>query len=256
MASRKKAPIETDDTSRDVEPPWWRPARSTGRRRQPLSREAIVDAAVEILDKEGADALTVRRLGEALGTGSATLYWHIGSKDELAELVYDRVVGEVRLPEPDPTRWEEQTKDLARQLYRIMLKHNDLVRFSLGRVPVGPNMLRIMEWSLGLLRKAGVPDHAAAYFGDIFGRYLDASVLEVTAQGGPPLEQVGAYFGALPKDQFPNLTELISSMFAGDNDDRFEFGLDLLMRGIAAYVPPTKKSRSRTRSGVQHPHGM
>jgi len=252
MASRQKSPVETDDTSSTVEPPWWRPARSTGRRRQPLSREAIVDAAVEILDKEGTDALTVRRLGEALGTGSATLYWHIGSKDELAELVYDRVMGEVELPEPDPSRWEEQGKDLARQVYRIMLKHNDLVRLSLGRVPVGPNMLRIMEWSLDLLRKAGVPDQAAAYFGDLLGRYLDASVLEVTARGGPPVEQVGAYFASLPTDEFPNMAALSAAMFTGDDDDRFEFGLDLLMRGLAAYVTPTK----RTRSGVHDPQGM
>jgi AcrR family transcriptional regulator len=249
MASRKKPEVETDGTSRTVEPPWWRPARSTGRRRQPLSREAIVDAAVEILDQEGADALTVRRLGEQLGTGSATLYWHIGSKDELGELVYDRVMGEVQLPEPDPSRWEEQVKELARQVYRIMLKHNDLVRFSLGRVPVGPNMLRIMEWSLDLLRKAGVTDQAAAYFGDIFGRYLDASVLEVTAQGGPPIEQVGAYFAGLPTDRFPNMAALSSTMFAGNDDDRFEFGLDLLMRGIAAYVEPAKKLRSRGSRG-------
>jgi hypothetical protein len=128
-----------------------------------------------------------------------------------------------------------------------MLKHNDLVRLSIGRVPVGPNMLRIMEWSLDLLRKAGIPDQAAAYFGDMLGRYLDASVLEVTAQGGPPIEQVGAYFSSLRADRFPNIAELSSTMFAGDNDDRFEFGLDLLIRGIAAHAVPPSRSRVRKR---------
>jgi AcrR family transcriptional regulator len=201
-----------------------------------LSRHAIVEAAIRILDAEGADALTVRRLADELNTGPATLYWHIGSKDELGELVYDHVMGEVELPEPDPSRWQEQAKDLARQIYRIMLEHNGLVQLSLGHVPVGPNMLRIMEWSLDLLRKAGIPDQAAAYFGDMLGRYLDASVLEVTAQGGPPIEQVGDYFRSLPVEKFPNMTALSSSMFAGDNDDRFEFGLDLLVRGLAAHI--------------------
>jgi AcrR family transcriptional regulator len=223
-----------------IEPPWWRPAKPP-RRRQPLSRQAIVEAAVKVLDAEGVDALTVRRLGEELGTGSATLYWHIGSKDELGELVYDHVMGEIVLPEPDPARWQVQVKDLARQAYRTMLRHNDAVRLSLGRIPVGPNMLRVMEWALDLLRRAGIPDQAAAYAGDILGRYIDASVLEVTSPGGPDLEAVGRYFGSLPIDQFPNMAALSRAMFTGDDDDRFEFGLDLLVRGLeacAASTPP------------------
>jgi AcrR family transcriptional regulator len=228
---------------RSVEPPWWRPARP-GRRRQPLSRETIVDAAVAILDAEGVDALTVRRLGEALNTGSATLYWHIGGKDELAELVYDRVMSEVELPEADPAHWEEQTKELARRTYRVMLSHRDVVRLSIGRVPVGPSMVRIMEWSLDLARKAGIPDQPAAYFGDILGRYVDASVLEVTATGGAPLEQVGEYFRSLPEDRFPNMVALSKAMFAGSDEDRFEFGLDVLVRGFAAYAKPPKRRRS------------
>jgi AcrR family transcriptional regulator len=200
---------------------------------------------VRILDAEGTGALTVRRLGEELGTGSATLYWHIGGKDELGELVYDHVMGEVVLPEPDSARWQEQCKDLARQVYRIMLKHNDLVRLSLGHVPVGPNMLRIIEWNMGLLRQAGMPDDAVGYFGDIFGRYLDASVLEATSQGGPPIEQVGAYFASLPPDQFPNITAMSATMFNADNDDRFEFGLDMLIRGMASYADPHPSKRRR-----------
>src|SRR5437762_10968375 len=107
MASREKsteATEVTDPVGSDgpVEPPWWRPVKASGRRRQPLSRQAIVEAAVRILDAEGADALTVRRLADELNTGPATLYWHIGSKDELGELVYDHVMAEVELPEPDP----------------------------------------------------------------------------------------------------------------------------------------------------------
>jgi len=235
-----------------VEPPWWRPSRGTGRRRQPLSREAIIEAAVRVLDAEGADALTVRRLGEELDTGSATLYWYVGSKDELGELVYDHVMGEVELPEPDPDRWQDQIKQLAREAYRVMLRHNDAVRLSLGRIPVGPNMLRIMEWSLELFRRAGIDERAAGYFGDIFGRYLDASVLEVTARGGPPVEQVGAYFQSLPRDRFPNVLALAATMMGGDDDERFEFGLDLLVRGLETYVSDGAKStgataRARTR---------
>jgi AcrR family transcriptional regulator len=204
-----------------------------------------VEAALRVLDREGADALTVRRLGEELNTGSATLYWHIGSKDELGELVYDHVMGQIELPEPDPAHWQEQFKELGRRAYKAMLDHKEVVRYSIGRIPVGPNMLRVMEWSLDLLYQAGLPDQAAAYAGDMFGRYLDASVLEATASGGPPPEMVGRYFGNLPPEQFPNMTRLSKAMFHGTQDDRFEFGLDLLVRGLAAHMPTKRSTRSR-----------
>jgi AcrR family transcriptional regulator len=229
-----------------VEPPWWQPAKAPGRRRAPLSRDAIIDAAISILDRDGVDALTIRRLAKELDTGSATLYWHIRNKDELAEQVYDRVMGEIQLPEPDPSRWQEQTKDLARQSYQVRLRHNDLVRLSLGRIPVGPNMLQVMEWNLGLLRSAGIPDRPAAYFGDMLGRFVDASVLEVTMAPGAKgdltdgdrtqFEAIAQYFAALPPHLFPNLLAVAGEMFVGDDDDRFEFGLDLLITGLAARI--------------------
>ena len=237
--------METDFTTDDVEPPWWQAPKRKGRRREPLSRHDIVEAAVRIVDSEGVDALTVRRLAQELSTGSASLYWHISGKDELGELVYDRIMGEIRLPETDPTHWEEQLKDVARQVYRVMLSHNDAVRLSLGRVGLGPNMLRLIEWLLDLLRRAGIPDQPAALFGDLLGRFLDASVLEVSmvlcARGESASQDAGveamrSYLSTLPSDRFPNITALGPVMTAGDTEDRFEFGLELLVRGLAAYA--------------------
>jgi AcrR family transcriptional regulator len=223
------------------EPPWWRARPQSARARPPLSRAAIVDAAVQIVDAEGVDALTIRRLGEALGTGAATLYWHIRGKEELGELVYDRIMGELVLPEPDPSQWDAQIKALARDAFRILRSHRDAVRLSLGHIPVGPNMLRVVEWTLELLRGARIPDQAAAYFGDIFGRLLDASVLEDTAapteDSAASFEMIREHFASLPPERFPNIVALVPAMFAGTADDRFEFGLDLLVRGLAAYVP-------------------
>src|SRR5262245_55117448 len=236
--------MATDVTSDGLEPPWWRPPKGQTRRQAPLSREAIVDAALAILDTDGVDALTIRRLGQELGTGAASLYWHIAGKDELGELVYDRIMGEIQLPTPDPSRWEDQLKDLARQAYRAMLSHNDAVRLSIGRPPAGPNTLRIVEWMLTLMRSAGIPDQPAAYFGNTLGRFLDASVLEAAspASANDESDHDGAdmmrdYWANLPADKFPNITALADTTFGGDvnADDLFEFGLDLLIRGLAAY---------------------
>jgi AcrR family transcriptional regulator len=237
--------MATDVTSDSLEPPWWRPPKGGARRRVPLSRDAIVDAALAILDADGVDALTIRRLGQELGTGAASLYWHIAGKDELGELVYDRIMGEIELPEPDPTQWDDQLKDLARQAYQVMLSHNDAVRLSIGRPPAGPNTLRIVEWMLALMRSAGIPDQPAAYFGNTLGRFLDASVLEAStapadngesAQDGA--DMMREYWARLPAEQFPNLTALADTTFAADADALFDFGLDLLIRGLAASKEP------------------
>jgi len=224
---------ERDDSA--LEPPWWRPAKSS-RRRSPLTRDQIIEAALGIIDAHGVDALTVRRLGEELNTGSATIYWYVSGKDELSELVYDHVMGGLRLPEPDPTRWEEQFKDLGRQAYRLLLQHNDLVRLSVGRMPVGPNMLRVIEHTLRLLRAAGLSDDAVSYAGDMLGRYVDASVLELTSPGGPAPELIGQHFASLPPDQFPNITQMGRAGRPVDHEARFEFGLDLLVRGLATHL--------------------
>jgi hypothetical protein len=121
-----------------------------------------------------------------------------------------------------------------------MLSHNGAVRLSIGRPPAGPNSLRIVEWMLGLMRAAGIPDQPAAYFGNVLGRFLDASVLEASmpvragdADGGP--DRVREHWARLPAERFPNLTALAETTFAADADSLFEFGLDLVVRGLAAY---------------------
>ena len=76
-------------------PPWQRlPDRQARRRREPISRDAIVAAAIRLLDREGLAALSMRRLADELGAGAASLYWHVGSKDGLLDLVLDEIIGE------------------------------------------------------------------------------------------------------------------------------------------------------------------
>src|SRR6266542_4823541 len=92
------------------EPPWKaapreRPART------PLTREAIVEAALRVLARDGTEGLSMRRVAEELGTGPASLYWHVASKDELINLLIDRVASEIEVPPPGVARWQEQIKE-------------------------------------------------------------------------------------------------------------------------------------------------
>jgi AcrR family transcriptional regulator len=229
------------------EPPWkqaprQRPARA------PLSQEAIVQAALRVLDREGADGLSMRRVAEELGTGPASLYWHVANKDALIDLLVDRVIGEVTVPEPDPGHWQEQLREWLLEVRRVFDRHPGLAALTLGRVPVGPNLVRWTEWTLGLLRGAGVPDRIAAYAGDLLGLYLGATGYEATlpmpSPTGEPrspeamVAMLRDYYASMPPDQFPNVLATLDELFGGGPQERFELGLDVILRGLASYARP------------------
>lgn len=224
-------------------PPWATPARSRTGRREPLGREAIVDAALAILDRDGIDGVSMRRVAEELGTGPATLYWHVRNKDELLDLILERVIGEVEPPEPDPSRWKEQLREMAHAMRGVMNSHRDLARVSLGRWPLGPNALRWLEWILSVTRGAGLPDRDAGRAGFLFPLYVIGFVLDQDASGPLPLPEgvtleqmldgVRDYFQSL-EPHFPNIAAVAGETVAGDADERFEYGLDVLLAGLAA----------------------
>jgi AcrR family transcriptional regulator len=232
---------------RAPEPPWLRSrARPATGARAPLSRDAIVEAALRVLDRDGLDGVSMRRVATQLGTGAGSLYWHVANKDELLGLVFDRVAGDVELPPPDPQRWQEQYKQVAREARRVLKAHRDIARWSLGRIPMGPSTLRIGEWQLALLRAAGVPDLVAALAGDLFGLYVGAHAFEETLglasptgeelSPGETIAMIRGYLASLPPARFPNTVELVDQLMASDSDERFEFGLDVIVRGLAAHA--------------------
>src|SRR5206468_9983989 len=96
-----------------ADPPWRPPAHGRSAPRVPLTRDAIVDAALTVMDQEGVEGLSMRRVADELHTGAASLYWHVKNKDELLQLIFERTAQEVTLPSPDPARWQEQIRTLA-----------------------------------------------------------------------------------------------------------------------------------------------
>src|SRR3970040_272899 len=101
-----------ESTARIPDPPWVEsPNRDESR--AALTREGIVTAAVKVLDEVGLDGLSMRRVAAELGTGAASLYWHVADKEQLIHLVLNRIMGELELPETDPEHWEEQVGGFA-----------------------------------------------------------------------------------------------------------------------------------------------
>jgi len=229
------------------QPPWQRhpPARKARRDREPITQEAIVETALRLLDEDGLDQLSMRRIADELDTGPASLYWHVGSKDGLLDLLLDRVMGEIEIPEPEPDRWQEQLKEVARAGRAMILRHRDIVRISIGRVPMGPNALRISEGLFGILRSGGVPDELAVtaqhlLFAVINGFTLDETTdLGAEVEGPADEETANAardFVASLPADRFPNLVAVAPHFASADNDQRFELLIDLFVDGLAQRV--------------------
>jgi AcrR family transcriptional regulator len=219
------------------EPPWRRKPEPPDRgERRPLTRDAIVDAALVLLDREGIAGLSMRRLAKELDVGAASLYWHVGDKEELLGLLLDRIVGETEVPDPDPPNWQEQMKELGRESRRLLQRHRDAAQISMGRVPVGPNSMPVMERNLAILVAAGLPPRVLALAADMFALYVGGFAFEESLRGDESAdpEQLAQYFRSLPKDEFPTLVALADDLTAGDADERFEFGLELLVRGLEA----------------------
>jgi TetR/AcrR family transcriptional regulator, tetracycline repressor protein len=234
-------------------PPWQRlPDRRARRRREPISREAIVAAAVQLLDREGLAALSMRRLAEELGTGAASLYWHVGSKDGLLDLVLDHLIGEGQVPDPDPRHWQEQLKDVARAQRATTLRHPYIVRISIGRIPMGPNALRYTERVLAILRAGGLPPRLAVQgylllIAAVNGFTVDETGVEDSADENPGGEggltdaarlQEAAnmardYIASLPAEHFPTMVSLADEFAFADRDERFEMLIDIFVDGLA-----------------------
>jgi AcrR family transcriptional regulator len=253
VAAKDADPGRPRTEPRIAPPPWQRlPDRQAKRRREPISREAIVTAAVQLLDREGLAALSMRRLAEELGTGAASLYWHVGSKDGLLDLVLDHLIGEGQVPDPDPRRWQEQLKDVARAQRATTLRHPYIVRISIGRIPMGPNALRFSERVLAILRAGGLPPRLAVQgylllSATVNGFTVDETGVEDAGAAGsggnarpmdPASVQEAAnmardYIASLPAGQFPTMVGLADEFAFADADERFEMLIDIFVDGLA-----------------------
>ncbi len=219
--------------------------RRAPRAKPPLSRDAIVEAALALVDAEGLEAVTMRRVAEALDTGPASFYQHISGKDELLELLFDRVAAEIEVPAPPAPGgdWQEPLKALCRSMRRVLSSHRDVAYVTLGRIPTGANALAIAEAMLAIMDAGGVPPDVSTYAVDALALFVGATSYEESIResqfGGHEseyFEKVHDYFAALPSDRYPTLARLAERLTRPEegDDDRFEFALDVQVRGIAA----------------------
>jgi AcrR family transcriptional regulator len=223
--------------------------RRTGRhrkspaRRTALSVDGIVAAAIEVLDEAGVAGLSMRRVAEQIGTGPASLYAHVAGRTELLELVFDELVGRVARPEPDPLRWREQVHEMLNDLRSVLAAHRDAALAGFGYIPTTPRTLAGAEALVALLRAGGLSDRVVALGLDQLLLYVSAAAFEEglferdgmgPADIGRYYAEVHAFYAALPPEHYPVLAAIAPEMTGADDDERFRFGIDVLIGGLVA----------------------
>ncbi len=211
--------------------------------RPQLSRELIVSAALQVIAAEGGGGLTMRRVADQIGVSASALYGYVANKEELVQLVFEQIISEIpALPEGGD--WKDMMRAFGREMLAIFQRHPGVAGLTLGRVPFGPAMMTSAERMLAVLRAAGLPDQVAAFAGDLGGLYVGAYAYEqdVTPLTEPAnfAAQAAGWLKSLPRGQFPNLVELADMVVGGSAEARFEWGLDVIVRGLASYLtdPP------------------
>jgi len=217
-----------------------RPAKS------PLSEEAIVDAGLAILQSEGLDAVTMRRVGRALDTGAASLYVYVTNREGLLSLMLDRVIGAIELEPPDPSRWRAQLHSLLQRMHQALIAHPGIAALTLADPATTETMLAFVENLLGILLAGGLDVQDAAWACDtvvllVTGVAHEEEMRRLSA-GGPEgqIRELHELFTQLPPDRFPLISAHATQMLTGDGEERFRFAVDLIVDGLVARAARTQ----------------
>ncbi|HVF07038.1 MAG TPA: TetR/AcrR family transcriptional regulator C-terminal domain-containing protein [Actinomycetota bacterium] len=215
-----------------------------------LSRERIVEAALVIMDTEGLDAVSMRRVAREVGVEAMSLYHHVRDKEDLLDGVCARVMGDFRFP-PEDRPWIEVARDGAREWRRVLREHpNVIALWADRRRPMTDlDALMPMEFALRVISRSGMDARDGVRVFNVIGGFIMGVVMmEVGAMfsagaapkmKAPDLAAVHAKMPDddarfLPLERLPFLVEALPHLAECDPDEQFEYGLDLLLAGIEA----------------------
>jgi TetR/AcrR family transcriptional regulator, tetracycline repressor protein len=215
-----------------------------------LTKSAVVSRAIEMADRDGADALTIRKLAAELGVTPMALYWHFRSKEDLLNALTDYIWDEIDLKLDEGRPWAEQLRAMLRSLVTVLRAHPAGAQLVLSHKKEGAGSMRAAETALGLLRGAGFSPEEASEI--TRSGMWTAMTLVMSEPGFEPEVQPGLddaqraellrrkqiQFAMLPADKFPHLVECAGPFVTGDAEFHYRFGIDLFIAGVEALAPP------------------
>jgi AcrR family transcriptional regulator len=218
--------------------------------------------ALKLVDEAGTQAFSLRMLAEALESGTATLYRHFATKDELMAYVVDRVLGEVQVADSpvDASSWREAVTIGAKRFYETLRRHPNVLPLLIAQVPVGPNGLVNRERVMRLLLGHGFPVALAARAFTAIGHYVVGFAIQQHGPGAPGPhdgDQLRAFYQALDPAEYPATTAAADDLTNVPLDEEFSLGLDLILTGLQqalqAHSPAPSRKPARAPAGMAHP---
>lgn len=218
------------------------------RRAVPLSTAAIIRCARELIEDDGLESLSMRRLAERLDTQAASLYRHVHNKEELVDLVADSLFGDFEPsleygPEDD---WRSYLTRVATTYRSFLLGRRDAERVLAGRFAVGKNLVRLIEPVLQTLRDVGLNQRDSAYVLYLVIVHVQGFVLHekapLSASNAAGLSReltltsIRNILEHFPDEDFPRVREAAPFLAEPGLDARFRYGLELLLDGLALQV--------------------
>ncbi|HUR05151.1 MAG TPA: TetR/AcrR family transcriptional regulator C-terminal domain-containing protein [Nonomuraea sp.] len=256
-AARDPAHDPARDAARD---PSRDPARGSGRDRardsgrdaaRDLTRDRVVRTAVEIADADGLSALSMRGVAGRLGVATMSLYRHVGSKDDLVELMIDQVLGDFPLPDEPPHGWRARLEAAARVQWAAYRRHPWMARVtSLTRPLPSPSLLKHTEWALAAIDGHGLDPEDMMHVHILMYSYVQgiAAHFELEAQARVTTgltddewmrAQDDELTAIVTSGHYPTFVDVVARMggdFDFDFDRLFEFGLRPLLDGLAGII--------------------
>jgi TetR/AcrR family tetracycline transcriptional repressor len=201
--------------------------------RPPLSRDAIFRAGLDLVDREGIDALTMRRLARALGVAPMSIYTHVPNKEDLVMGVVNEATTKMVLPPPESPPWDAM-RAVIREFRRVAHLHPNLVPLITRQPPTGVDSLRILESALDALRRAGLDPAATARAYRMSSSFAIGFVSLESGGYFRPLEDGGGGrrldLGSL--QAMPRLMEVAPHLATWDSDAEFESGMEVIIDAI------------------------
>ncbi|MDQ0376071.1 TetR/AcrR family transcriptional regulator [Amycolatopsis thermophila] len=202
-----------------------------------LSRAGIVATAVRLMNTEGLERVTMRRLAQELDTGPASLYVYVRNTAELHAAVLDEMLGTVDLrPVRAPGDWRDRLVDVLSSYSDVLFEHPGLAQSALVARPSGRNYLNLLEALLTLLHEGGVPDEQAAWGVDLLLQTATATAAEHSTRRGLPgtADEENTLAEALRTASartHPRLAALGAELLTGSGGERRRWAFHALING-------------------------
>jgi AcrR family transcriptional regulator len=208
--------------------------------REKLSRERVVVAALHVMDAEGLEAVSMRRVAREVGVEAMSLYHYVADKDDLLDGIVEQVLLGFPTPEGDPrSDWRAYGRQVARAWRTVLKAHPNVLPLLAERKTATNDLASLvpMETALHALKASGLSTADAVQAFHAIGGYIFGFVMMESGQlfaAHPGVFDAQALGADLPSDRLPCIAEALPYLLDCDFDAQFEFGLDLMIEGLAA----------------------